>query len=184
MQLAIIGRKARDYFRRRKAPIFQAFTGVWEKLDIESTRLVAKALIAPFLDGQVDAIYMVYNEFKSAMTQRVVVESLLPIVETEIEKSEEPGELIHHGLEDFLFEPTRDALLDRLVPMYVEISVLRALCESSASEHGARMTSMEAATKNAKEMIDSLTLQYNRARQAAITKELMEILGGAEALKG
>jgi F-type H+-transporting ATPase subunit gamma len=184
VQLAIIGRKARDYFRRRKAPVFQVFTGVWEKLDIDSTRQVAKALIEPFLKGEVDAIYLVYNEFKSAMTQRVVVESLLPILETEVEKSDEPGEHIHHGLEDFLFEPTRGALLDRLVPMYVEISVLRALYESSASEHGARMTAMEAATKNAKEMIDSLTLQYNRARQAAITKELMEILGGAEALKG
>jgi F-type H+-transporting ATPase subunit gamma len=182
VQLALIGRKARDYFRRRKGPVFHEFPGVWEKLDIETTRLVTNTIIRPFLKGEFDAIYLVYNEFKSAMTQRLVVEPLLPI--SAHEDGAEQEDHVHHKLDDFIFEPNRDALLDRLVPMYVEISILRALYESSASEHGARMTAMDSATKNAKEMIDSLTLQYNRARQAAITKELMEILGGAEALKG
>jgi F-type H+-transporting ATPase subunit gamma len=182
VQLALIGRKARDYFRRRNGPVFHVFPGVWDKLDIETTRIVTKTIIRPFLKGEFDAIYLVYNEFKSAMTQRVVVEPLLPIGAHEDGAEEEDH--IHHKLDDFIFEPDREALLDRLVPMYVEISILRALYESSASEHGARMTAMDSATKNAKEMIDSLTLQYNRARQAAITKELMEILGGAEALKG
>ena len=183
IQLALVGRKGRDYFRRRHAPVFHVFSGVWEKLDLENARVVVKTLLEPFLKGEVDAIYLVYNEFKSAMTQRVVAERLLPIGPTEGALEEEEG-TSNHSLDEFVFEPDREALLGRLVPMYAEISVLRALYESSASEHGARMTAMDSATKNAKEMIDSLTLQYNRARQAAITKELMEILGGAEALKG
>ncbi|MBI5534395.1 MAG: ATP synthase F1 subunit gamma [Deltaproteobacteria bacterium] len=181
IQLALVGRKARDYFRRRNGPVFHDFPGIWEKLDIESARLVAKTLIDPFLKGEFDAIYLVYNEFKSAMTQRVVVESLLPVQSMD---AEQEGAHTHRSLDEFTFEPGREALLERLVPMYVEISILRALYESQASEFGARMTAMDSATKNAKEIIDTLTLQYNRARQAAITKELMEILGGAEALKG
>ena len=182
VHFALIGRKARDYFRRRHAPVFHVFPDVWEKLDVETTRIVTKTIIRPFLKGEFDAIYLVYNEFKSAMTQRVVAEPLLPICAS-LNETQDEGQ-VHHKLDDFIFEPNRAALLDQLVPMYVEISILRALYESSASEHGARMTAMDSATKNAKDMIDSLTLQYNRARQAAITKELMEILGGAEALKG
>jgi len=183
VQLALVGRKGRDYFRRRSAPIFQVFDGVWEDLSLDRARLVAKSLIAPLLEGDVDAIYIVYNEFKSAMTQRVTIEPLLPVNESPTAMGDEDP-APKHALEDFIFEPGREALLDKLVPMYVEISVLRALYESQASEFGARMTAMDAATKNAKEMIAALTLQYNRARQAAITKELMEIIGGAEALKG
>jgi len=116
------------------------------------------------------------------MTQRVVIDPLLPLSDDLHANAAE--EAIKYNLDDFLFEPNRHTLLDRLVPMYVEISVLRALLESNASEHGARMTAMDAATENAKEIIASLTLQYNRARQAAITTELSEIIGGAEALKG
>ena len=182
VQLAIIGRKARDYFRRRNAPIFEVFQGVWEDVSYERARVVAKRLLEPFGKAEVDAIYLVYNEFKSAMSQRVVVESLLPVVEKSTDNAAEPR--TSYSLDDFIFEPDRTALLDRLVPMYIEITVLRTLYESSASEHGARMTAMDAATKNAKEMIDVLTLQYNRARQASITTELGEIIGGAEALKG
>ncbi len=183
VQMALVGRKGRDYFRRRSAPIFHVFEGVWEDLSYDRARLIGKTLLAPFLAGEVDAIYIVYNEFKSAMTQRVTVEPLLPINESPAAMGEEDTSP-KHSLEDFIFEPDREALLEKLVPMYVEISILRALYESQASELGARMTAMDAATKNAKEMIAALTLQYNRARQAAITKELMEIIGGAEALKG
>jgi F-type H+-transporting ATPase subunit gamma len=119
----------------------------------------------------------VYNEFKSAISQDVRVESLLPIVPAE---TSENGE----GTGDFIYEPGKPELLDRLLPMYVEVEVFRGLLESVASEHGARMTAMDSATNNASDMIDRLTLKYNRARQAAITTELMEIIGGAEALKG
>jgi F-type H+-transporting ATPase subunit gamma len=134
--------------------------------------------------GEIDSIYLVYNEFKSAMTQRVVVEKLLPLRRAENGDAAAGQHLASASARiEYIFEPDKRTLLDRLVPMYVEISILRSLLESTASELGARMTAMDSATKNAKEMIDSLTLAYNRARQAAITKELMEIIGGAEALK-
>jgi len=185
VQFALVGRKGRDYFRRRHAPVFHEFHGVWEKLDLDTARVIAKTVITPFLKTEFDAIYLVYNEFKSAMTQRVIVEPLLPVVSDDgVTDFSEPPEHKHYCIDEFIFEPDRDALLERLVPMYVEISILRSLYESSASEHGARMTAMDTATKNAREMIDSLTLQYNRVRQASITKELLEIVAGAEALKG
>ena len=182
VHMAIVGRKGLEYFSRREAPILVSFKDVAEDISFERARLIGKSLLEPFLDGRVDAIYLVYNEFQSAMTQRVAMEPLLP-VRTSV-TNEDVEQTTHYHLDDFLFEPNREALLDRLVPMYVEISVLRALLESNASEHGARMTAMDAATENAKEIIASLTLQYNRARQAAITTELSEIIGGAEALKG
>lgn len=184
VQFATIGRKGRDYFRRRGAPMFHVFEDVWGQLDIEQARAVSATILKPFVEKKVDSIYLAYNEFKSAMSQHVVLESMLPVAKA-VEEAKRLAELA--GAEDrleeeFIFEPGKKALLERLVPMYIEITILRALYESMASELGARMTAMDAATKNASEMIDSLTLQYNRARQAAITTELMEIIGGAEAL--
>jgi F-type H+-transporting ATPase subunit gamma len=180
IKLALIGRKGRDYFTRRSAPIHEYLAGVWDKLDLQAAQRVGKQILAPFDQGEVDAIYLVYNEFKSAMSQRVVVERLLPVCgpSSDGERLSETGRT-----SEFMFEPNREALLHQLVPMYVDISILRALYESMASELGARMTAMDSATKNATEMIETLTLQYNKARQAAITKELMEIIGGSEALK-
>lgn len=172
----IVGRKGRDYFRRRNAPIAEVFSGVWEKLDLERARSIASTILKPFRAGEIDAIYLIFSQFKSAISQEPVVLPLLPVGQDGGGKpASEQGK--------FIFEPDPQALLERLVPMYLEITLLRALYDSQASEFGARMTAMDAATKNAKEMIASLTLQYNRARQAAITKELMEIIGGAEALK-
>ncbi len=183
VQMAVIGRKGRDYLRRRGAPIVHVFSGVWERLGIEVTREVAHVLLRPFASAQIDLIQLVYNEFKSAMSQRVVVEQLLPVPHMVTAVAEDEREPAHVGpSRDFIFEPNRDALLERLVPMYLEITLLRALYESQASEFGARMTAMDSATKNAGEMIDKFTLLYNRARQAAITTELMEIIGGANAL--
>jgi F-type H+-transporting ATPase subunit gamma len=181
--LAVIGRKGRDFYQRRKIPLFHVFSGIWEKLETETARVVARKVLRPFLTSEVDSIQLVYNEFKSAMTQKVTVEPLFPLAPAKaVEvKGEEPQLLVNP--DEFLFEPSKEALLERLVPMYVEISLLRALYESMASELGARMTAMDSATKNAAEVIGQLTLQYNRARQAAITTELMEIIGGAEALK-
>jgi F-type H+-transporting ATPase subunit gamma len=174
VQFALIGRKGRDYFRRRNAPIYHVFEGIWEKLGPEQARVVARTVLKPFLNGEVDAIYLVYNEFKSAMSQQVVIEPLFPLPKAVVQETADSPE--------FIFEPDREALLERLVPMYVEISILRALYESMASELGARMTAMDSATKNASEMIGTLTLKYNQARQAAITTELLEIIAGAEAL--
>jgi F-type H+-transporting ATPase subunit gamma len=180
IKFCIIGRKGRDYFRRRGAPIHHIFESVWERLDLEQARGVARTVLAPFVQAEVDSITLVYNEFKSAMTQRVVEEPLFPLgaAAAAANGDAQAGELSA----EFIFEPDQGALLERLVPMYVEISILRALYESMASELGARMTAMDAATKNAKEMIGNLTLQYNRVRQAAITTEILEIIGGAEAL--
>ena len=174
VQLAVVGRKGRDYLARRGAPV-DYMPGVWENLGLATAKKVGEKVLAPFLRGDIDAVYIVYNEFKSAMSQQVVVERLLPV----------PPAADSDGIDasGFAFEPGKGALLERLVPMYAEISFLRALYESMASELGARMTAMDSATKNAKEMIDRLTLQYNKARQAGITKELMEIVGGSEALK-
>lgn len=180
IQLAPIGRKGRDYFRRRGAPIFHVFEGVWDNLGIDSARVVARKVLTPFVRGEVDAIYLVYNQFKSAISQEVVTEPLLPLQNWATDDT--AGAADDAVARQFIFEPDRGTLLERLVPMYVEISILRALYESMASELGARMTAMDAATKNASEVIDSLTLKYNRARQAAITTEILEIIGGAEAL--
>lgn len=180
VKMILIGRKGRDYFTRRNAPVLEFLPGVWDQLSLETAQAVGKKVLAPFNAGDADAIYFVYNEFKSAMTQRVSVERLLPVMEPTGEGSS--GDDMGRTNE-FLFEPSKEALLDRLLPMYVDISILRALYESMASELGARMTAMDAATKNAKDMVGRLTLMYNRARQAAITKELMEIIGGSEALK-
>jgi F-type H+-transporting ATPase subunit gamma len=179
VKMALIGRKGRDYMARRGAPVLEYLPGVWDNLGFATAQRIGEKILAPFNRNEVDAIYLVYNEFKSAMSQTVVAERLLPVAA--------PKGAVDEGavtqLNDFIFEPHREALLERLVPMYVDISILRALYESQASELGARMTAMDAATKNAKEMIGALTLQYNKARQAAITKELMEIIGGSEALK-
>ncbi|HVJ15715.1 MAG TPA: ATP synthase F1 subunit gamma [Polyangiaceae bacterium] len=184
--IATIGRKGRDYFNRRKAPVYHVFSGVWDRLDLDQARNVARLVLKPFVRGEVDAIYLVYNEFKSAMSQRVVAEPLFPLQPAQL--AAQATEAERHEPEwgqhpEFIFEPNKPALLERLVPMYVEVTILRALLESMASELGARMTAMDSATKNASEMISNLTLQYNRARQAAITTELMEIIGGAEALR-
>ncbi|XXX77137.1 ATP synthase F1 subunit gamma [Sorangium sp. So ce134] len=184
VQLAIIGRKGRDYFNRRNAPVLEYLPGVWDKLSLETAQAVGAKILAPFNKGEIDAIYLVYNEFKSAITQTVVVERLLPAGGAAQEQADEGDHGSPAGTaSEFLYEPDKGALLERLVPMYVDISILRALYESMASELGAKLTAMDAANKNAKEMIDSLTLEYNKARQAAITKELMEIIGGSEALK-
>ena len=170
----IIGRKGRDYFTRRGANIRHDFLGVFEDLSSEKAGEIGRYIVEDYTSLDLDACDLVYNEFKSAIRQEVVIEPFLPI---------QPMELSEDQLGDFIYEPSQQALLDNLLPLYVEIEIYRALLESVASEHGARMTAMDAATNNASDMIDRLTLQYNRARQAAITKELMEIIGGAEALK-
>jgi F-type H+-transporting ATPase subunit gamma len=177
---ATVGRKGREYLKRRGATIARDFVHIYDGLDLEKSRTVSSWLVSRFEKGEYDAVYLIYNEFKSAITQKTSVEQLLPIRQKEDTGAEEAKDALKA---EFLYEPNPRALLERLVPMYIEISIYRALLESQASEFGARMTAMDAATRNAKEMIGRLTLVYNRARQAAITKELMEIIGGAEALK-
>ena len=181
VSFATLGRKGREYLGRRHANVAHDFVRIYDGLDLEKARLVTRWLVPRYLKGEYDAVYLVYNEFKSAMTQKVVMDRLLPLGEPGAGAGNGASETL--GATDFIYEPDRRALLDRLVPMYVEISIYRAMLDSQASFFGAQMTAMDAATRNAKEMISKLTLVYNRARQAAITKELMEIIGGAEALK-
>jgi F-type H+-transporting ATPase subunit gamma len=181
VQFLTLGRKGKEYLGRRGGKIAQDFAKIYEGLDLEKARLVANWIVPRFKRGEYDAVYLVYNEFKSAITQKTNFEPLLPLPTPE--KKAAGDEKAQAATTEFLYEPNREALLERLVPMYVEITLLRALLESQASFFGAQMTAMDAATRNAKEMIGRLTLVYNRARQAAITKELMEIIGGAEALK-
>ena len=191
VHLIVIGRKGRDYFRRRGAPM-EYLEGVWDDVSMEGARKLGRAVLAPFLrtEDAVDALYLVYNEFKSAMTQKVTLERLLPVDTaqgTVLASSDAQGS--SHGddavvsLVPYEFQPDQTTLLQELAPMYIQISILRAMLESMASELGARMTAMDSATTNASDMIARLTLQYNRARQAAITKELMEIISGSESLK-
>ena len=175
LELATIGKKGRDFFRARKLPVRKDFTGIHSNLRYEKAEAIAEEYSARYLAGEVDAVFLAYNEFKSAISQKQVVVQLLPI-ETA------PAAEASVGI-DFKYEPSREALLRDLLPRHVAMQVWRALLESAASEHGARMSAMESATKNAEEMISALTLQYNRARQAYVTKELMEIVSGAEALK-
>lgn len=177
VHFATIGRKARDGLIRRKAVIDKDFVGLFDGLELTKVKMISEWLVPRFLKGEYDAVYLVYNEFKSAITQKLVVEPLLPLPPPARDAKKDEGAV------EFTFEPSRDTLLENLVPMYVDISLYRALLESQASEFGARMSAMDSATRNAKDMIGRLTLVYNRVRQAAITTELMEIIGGAEALK-
>ena len=175
IDIATIGRKGRDYFRARKIEVRKDWVGVHAGLAYQKAEEIAREYAERYVAGEVDAVFLCYNEFKSAISQKVVVFQLLPIETPEAA----PGQAVI----DFKYEPSRDGLLRTLLPRHVAMQVWRALLESAASEHGARMSAMESATKNAEEMISLLTLQYNRARQAAVTKELMEIVSGAEALK-
>lgn len=176
IELVVIGRKGREHFKRRNIALTAEFPGVVAETAISRARELAQQAARDFLDGKIDAVQIVYNEFKSAISQTVTIDPLLPIRAHEL-----PTDA---GRIDFEYEPSKATLLDTLLPLYLEISIYRVMLEAIASEFGARMSAMDSATKNAKEMIGSLTLEFNRARQAAITKELMEIVGGAEALKG
>jgi F-type H+-transporting ATPase subunit gamma len=185
VELAVAGRKGREHWKRRTAPgskqfrhvsVRAEYPGPTSETALDRARELAQTATQDYLDGKVDIVLVAYNEFKSAISQVVRIETLLPI---------EPAALPENATRfDFEYEPSKADVLSTLVPLYIEIELFRIMLESIASEFGARMSAMDNATKNAKEMIGNLTLQFNRARQAAITKELMEIVGGAEALKG
>ncbi|XXF77634.1 ATP synthase F1 subunit gamma [Myxococcaceae bacterium GXIMD 01537] len=182
IRMSTVGRKGHDFFRQRGQTIRKDFGGLYQRLNYRSAADVAEEMTASFLNGEVDAVYIVYNEFLSAISQKVVVQQLLPLQAF----GEAPAAGASTGaasLVDFKYEPDRQSVLDRLVPQAVSIKLYRALLESVASEQGARMSAMENATSNASDMIAQLSLTYNRTRQAVITKELMEIVSGAEALK-
>lgn len=172
-EIATIGRKARDHFKKRKLGTVTEHANIFDGLTFRKAQDIAEAITKQFIESDLDAVFLLYNEFKSAIAQQVVIEPLLPIVAEELPAGEDV---------DYIYEPSREGVLEGLVPKYLSTLIWRALLESSAAEHGARMTAMDNATRNAKEIVDRLTLDYNRARQAAITTQLMEVIGGAEAL--
>ena len=176
--LGLIGRKGRDFFVRRGFDVRYEDVNIFNALRYTHAQGVARMAIEEFTTGSVANVYVLYNEFKSVLQQRVVVERLLPIPRLRLEADEDDEAM----LVDHLFEPTPAEIFDDLLPRHVETQVFRTLLESAAAEHAARMTAMDAATRNAGEMIDQLTLYMNKMRQATITRELIEVVSGAEAL--
>jgi len=176
LTLVVVGKKARDFYRRRPWEVKSEMLGFFDRLAYSHAQELAGGLIQEYLGGEVDEVHLMYNEFRSVTVQRVKREQLLPIEPAAAEERAAGGG-------DYIYEPSPEAILAALLPRHVTTQVYRALMESVAGEYGARMTAMEAATQNAKEMIGVLTIQYNKARQERITKELLDIVGGAEALR-
>ena len=173
--LVVVGKKARDFYRRRQFTVKSEMLGIFDRLAYSHAQELAGGLMQDYIAGEVDEVHLMYNEFRSVAVQHPVRQQLLPI-ETEGGGDDGPRE-------EYLYEPGPDAILASLLPRHVTVQVYRALMESAAGEYGARMTAMEAASKNAREMIHLLTIQYNKARQERITKELLDIVGGAESLR-
>ena len=186
VEVAVIGRKGRDFFRRRSWKVRREVVDIFDKLSFEHGMLLGTELkvLEDYVEDRIDAVYAIYNEFKSAIQQRVVVERLLPldwVVEiSDVKDTDQEPEQMAGG---YLYEPSESDVLRELLHRNFHVQAYRILLESTAAEQGARMTAMEGATRNAGELIKKLTIYYNKTRQAAITKELMDIVGGAEALK-
>lgn len=174
-RLVLVGKKGEDFFRRQKWPIAKVYKNMQGRMNLDTVRDLTQFLISAFVSGEVDEVQMIYTKFVSTTTYRVGVHSFLPIVPPKSEKKSN---------KNYIFEPDPEQIFEALMPSYALTIAQMALAETFASEHGARMIAMGQATRNANEMIDSLTLQYNKARQATITKELLEVVTGAEALRG
>jgi F-type H+-transporting ATPase subunit gamma len=178
------GRKAASTLRFRRLDVTTSWTGFSERPAYSDAQTIAHAVSEAYVNGDVDKVIVVYNAFVSALVQRVTVRELLPISRELLEQTEEESAEATGGTPDFIYEPEPEEILARLLPVYVETELYRALLESAASEQGARMTAMRNASKAAGELIDSLTLAMNRARQAEITQEILEVVAGADALSG
>ena len=177
--LGLVGRKGRDFFGRRGFSVLFEQIGIFQKLRFDDAQTIARTAIEAFTSEQVDRVVLVYNEFKSVMTQRVVVDRLLPIARGDVEGQEaspSPNQV------DYLYEPSAQEIFNQLLPRYIEAQIYRALLESNAAFFAAQMTAMDTATKNSADMIASLTLYMNKVRQAAITREIIEVVSGAQAL--
>ncbi|MFN3821103.1 MAG: ATP synthase F1 subunit gamma [bacterium] len=176
VELFTIGRKGHEFFRKRGVSIYRYFPGVFKDLKFSQAIAIGSQLRDVYISERFDRIYLVYNEFKNPLQQRIVCQQLLPI-------TPRPLLTVARGV-DWIFEPDPIEVLNQILPLYINIEIWQVMLESFAAEQGARMSAMESATENANELIKSLTLEYNKARQTAITKELLEIVGGAEGLKG
>lgn len=174
VSMMTVGRRGRDYVRRRRVPISAEWIDIFRDLDFGIARTIADDLIGRYVTGEIDAVHVAYNEFKNIVSQRPVIEQVLPIPRAAFEAGA--------SSEDYIYEPDPETLFEAILPSYVRAEVWRALLESAAAEHAARMTAMDSATKNAKELTERLTLYMNRVRQASITTEIIEVVSGAEAL--
>jgi F-type H+-transporting ATPase subunit gamma len=174
INLMTIGRKGHEFLRNRQK-VVKNYSNIFGNLNYQTAALLGQEIIQGYLAEEYDKVFILYNAFKSVMSQEITLQQLLPVA---------PPAQAEEVPTQYIYEPSQGALLDELLPKNIEVQVFKALLESLASEHGARMTAMDSASKNASEMIGKLTLIYNRARQAAITKELMEIISGAESIKG
>jgi len=172
-----VGRKGFDYFSKRGYTVARKYTGLFAALQFNTAREIAADAMAAFLGGEYDRIDIVYNEFKSIMQQRINIEQFLPIAPADT------PDTVQEQHVDYIYEPSSEAIISALVPRNINVQVWRILLESNAAEQGARMTAMDNATTNASDLIHDLQLSYNKARQASITKELLEIVSGAEALR-
>ena len=177
LEILPIGKKALEYFSKRKYKVIGEYSHLIEKLNFAEAKEAAEMIMESFLAGKYDRVDIVYNEFKNVATQIVQKEQFLPIQEVEVDEND-----ANVGGIDYIYEPSKEFIFDELVPKSLKIQFYKTLLESNASEHGARMTAMDKATENADELLKDLRLTYNRTRQAAITKEILEIVGGAEAL--
>lgn len=175
VKLYVVGKKAREYFRNKPVEVFGHKVELFGKVTYGQAQDIAREVIERYTNRELDLVYMVYNEFRSALSQQVVYDRLLPVEPARVEPESSTTE--------YIYEPSEAHMLNWVLPRYVEVRVFRALLESTASEHGARMTAMDAATNNARDMIARLTLKYNRARQEAITRELMDIVNGVESMR-
>lgn len=178
IRLICVGRKGRDFFRRQDANLIGSYTDFWRELEFRHAVTIVEQITRLYLEHSLDEVFLIYNEFKSVLRQEVVIQPFLPLTLS--------ADLESHGKEEefreFLFEPSEAEVVNSLVPRHLNVQMWQALLESNAAEQAARMNAMSSATENASTMITNLTLEYNQARQAAITKELLEIVGGAEAL--
>lgn len=178
VEIGLVGRKGRDFFKRRHWTTHEPYVDIFDRLSYEHGMEIAQAALEQFASGKFDEAHIIYNEFKSALQQRVIVEQLFPI-----ESFEDSGEPRAPLGGSYFYEPEERELLDPLLMKHLQAQTFRILLESSAAEQAARMAAMDGATRNAGELIKKVTLYYNKTRQSAITKELMDIVGGAEALK-
>jgi F-type H+-transporting ATPase subunit gamma len=183
--LGLVGRKGRDFFGRRSFTIAFDEIGIFQKLKYEDAQRIAQTAMDVFVRGDVDRVMLIYNEFRSVMSQKVVVDQLLPVARGDVEAAAAASKAeagAHIGQVDYLYEPSPQEIFNQLLPRYVEVQVYRALLESNAAFFAAQMTAMDTATKNSADMIASLTLYMNKVRQAAITREIIEVVSGAQAL--
>ena len=185
--LGLVGRKGRDFFKRRGFEVRIEEIGIFQRVKYADAKRIAEAAIEEFTSGRASRVFIVYNEFKSVMQQRVVTEQLLPIPKGAVRsagtQAGQSAKAPVSGDVDYIYEPGPAEILGDLLPKHIEIQVYRALLESAAAEHAARMTAMDAATKNSGEIIDTLTLYMNKVRQAAITREIIEVVSGASAAR-